>query len=65
VDNFSDFANISAGITEAAAKQGELNEYLQHPAKKVKDPLKWWFLNRALYLNLHRMVLDYLSIPCK
>ena len=31
-------------------------------AMVVKDPLKWWVVNCHTYLNLYRMVLDYLSI---
>ena len=43
----------------------ELDQYLRYPVEQVKDPLKWWFHNRALYPSLHRMALDYLSIPGK
>ncbi|KIK82717.1 hypothetical protein PAXRUDRAFT_153548, partial [Paxillus rubicundulus Ve08.2h10] len=31
--------------------------------EKFIDPLKWWMNNQVLYPNLHRMTLDYLSVP--
>jgi hAT family C-terminal dimerisation region len=44
-------------------RSNEIAEYLSHPVELVKDPLKWWTKNRNVYPNLHRMALDYLSIP--
>lgn len=41
----------------------ELQEYLSRPVEQTQDPLKWWTNNRHVYPNLHRMALDYLSIP--
>ena len=41
----------------------ELDEYLFLPIDKVKDPLKWWYVNRQVYPQLSRMALDYLSVP--
>ena len=57
-----DFGDISI---VANAVLSEIDDYLRHPVQNVKDPLKWWFANRALYPNLSRMGLDYLSIPGK
>ena len=37
--------------------------YLRNEVENVKDPLKWWYDNRHVYPTLHRMALDYLSIP--
>jgi len=65
LDDFADFTNISIGVAQATMKLGELDKYLCHPVKQVKDPLKWWFHNHVQYPNLHRMALDYLSIPGK
>jgi hypothetical protein len=41
----------------------EIRKYLRLPVEEVTDPLKWWANNRLVYPNLHRMALDYLSIP--
>jgi hypothetical protein len=46
-------------------RTSEVEEYLRKPVENVKDPLKWWVANRHIYPNLHRMALDYLSIPGK
>jgi hypothetical protein len=54
------FADISVATRP---RVNELREYLSRPVEKVADPLKWWTNNRHVYPNLHRMALDYLSIP--
>lgn len=41
----------------------ELREYLSTPIEEVEDPLKWWTMKRHIYPNLHRMALDFLTIP--
>src|SRR6267154_2441771 len=41
----------------------ELDEYLRLPTVKTIDPLVWWQNNRRTYLTLHRMALDFLSVP--
>ena len=41
----------------------KIQEYLSHPVKNVKDPLRWWVDNKHVYPNLYHMALDYLSIP--
>jgi hAT family C-terminal dimerisation region len=44
-------------------RRNELEEYLALPVEHVKDPVKWWYVNRKAYPNLSQMALDYLSIP--
>jgi hAT family C-terminal dimerisation region len=63
-DDFAAFANISV-TRHTASRSSEFNEYLRKLVENVKDPLKWWAANRHVYPNLHRMALDYLSIPGK
>ena len=46
--------------------QDELAIYLSTPRDlNVKDGLRWWYERKHLYPRLHRMALDYLSIPGK
>jgi len=59
-DNF--FANISV-TNYVGSWTSEIEEFLRKPVENVKEPLKWWVANRHIYPNLHRMALDYLSIP--
>src|SRR6266852_9015358 len=59
---FTSFGNLS--ITSASCAS-EIQAYLKHPVKNVKDPMKWWVDNQHVYLNLHHMALNYLSIPGK
>lgn len=60
------FGNLSVA---APAHGNELDAYLSLPPERIeeeKDPgaaLKWWTMKRHIYPNLHRMALDYLSIP--
>ena len=61
-ESTDDFGDISLGTAQLP---DELQEYLRHPVEKVADPLKWWVNNKNLYPTLHRMALDYLSIPRK
>jgi hypothetical protein len=63
-DDFIAFTNISV-TNHVGSQTSELNEYLCKPVENVKDPLKWWIANRHVYPKLHRMALDYLSIPGK
>ena len=58
----NDFADISV-TNNTGPKSTELEDYLRKPVEKVKEPLKWWVANRHVYPTLHRMALDYLSIP--
>ena len=57
--DFADFSNISV-TTDIA---NELDRFLREPVENVKEPLKWWFLNRPAYPKLSRMALGYLSVP--
>ncbi len=41
----------------------ELERYLSSDPEHTTDALKWWYDRRAVYPNLSRMALDYLSIP--
>ena len=59
-NNFASFGNLSVTTCPRAS---EIHEYLNHVVENVTDPLKWWMENKYLYPNLHRMALDYLSIP--
>jgi len=61
-DGFASFGNLSVTTCPRAS---EIQEYLSLPVKNVKDPLKWWTDNKYMYPNLHRMALNYLSIPGK
>lgn len=56
-----DFGDISLGT--AASLADELDDYLRQPVENTKIPLQWWVHNQKTYPNLHRMALDYLSIP--
>lgn len=57
VDEFSNISLAPVSSTD------ELDEYLKQPNESVKNPLKWWNENKSKYPNLHRMALDYLSVP--
>jgi hypothetical protein len=56
-----DFGDVSLGT--AAFLVDELDDYLRQPVENTKVPLQWWVRNQKTYPNLHRMALDYLSIP--
>jgi len=43
----------------------ELDNFLSTDPEHVTDALAWWYKNRDVYPRLHRMALDYLSIPGK
>jgi hypothetical protein len=59
---FTSFSDLSVTSTPRASV---IQEYLNHPVENVKGPLKWRVDNQHVYPNLHRMALDYLSIPGK
>jgi hypothetical protein len=59
-DGFMSFSDL---LVTTAPHASEIQEYLNHPIKNIKDPLRWWVDNKNVYPNLHCMVLDYLSIP--
>jgi hAT family protein len=46
----------------------ELDQYLSTDPEQVggntgKDVITWWYERRGVYPRLHRMALDYLTIP--
>ncbi|KDR68329.1 hypothetical protein GALMADRAFT_215786 [Galerina marginata CBS 339.88] len=43
----------------------ELQLYLSTPTENAAQPLLWWYEKRHVYSQLHRMALDYLSIPAQ
>jgi hypothetical protein len=45
--------------------RGELDKYLGTDPEHVTDALAWWYEHKHVYPRLHRMALDYLSIPGK
>jgi hypothetical protein len=49
---------------------GQLDElacYMYSPPEEVRneDVLNWWYEHKNVYPLLHRMALDYHTIPCK
>jgi len=54
------FGQLSVGTCPRVC---ELREYLSLPVEHADEPLKWWMKMERVYPNLHRMALDYLSIP--
>ncbi|KDR68985.1 hypothetical protein GALMADRAFT_1352965 [Galerina marginata CBS 339.88] len=43
----------------------ELQLYLSTPTQNAAQPFLWWYEKRHAYPHLHRMALDYLSIPAQ
>ena len=41
----------------------ELDRYLSNNPEHVTDAIAWWFEKCHVYPRLHRMALDYLTIP--
>ncbi|KDR67829.1 hypothetical protein GALMADRAFT_146839 [Galerina marginata CBS 339.88] len=41
----------------------ELERYLNTDIEDVTDPIRWWYVRKTTYPRLHRMALDYLTIP--
>ena len=58
------FDNLPAlAPTQGKAIIDELRLYLSTEVKNVMDVLQWWYEKHKMYPRLHRMALDYLSIP--
>jgi hypothetical protein len=61
---FDDLPALKGPETTATELQDELANYLSTPRDlSVKDGLRWWYDRKHLYPRLHRMAMDYLSIP--
>jgi hypothetical protein len=46
--------------------ESELEQYLSSSPVQLgegEDPMQWWVKNKHVYPNLHRMALDFLSVP--
>lgn len=41
----------------------ELERYLSTDPEQVADVCAWWYERRVAFPRLHRMALDYLTIP--
>ncbi|TFK81776.1 hATC-domain-containing protein [Polyporus arcularius HHB13444] len=48
---------------QADELRDELERYLSADPEHAPDPIQWWIDRAAIYPNLSRMALDYLSIP--
>jgi hypothetical protein len=58
------FDDLPALLAPASTElSGELERYLSTDPEHVTDVLAWWYERRAIYPRLHRMALDYLTIP--
>lgn len=61
------FDSLPAFRTVQYGSLDELSRYLAAIPEDVKneDVLKWWYDHKLDYPNLHRMALDYHTVPCK
>ena len=58
------FNNLPALSALASTElSSELERYLSTDPEHVSNVLVWWYERRAVYPRLHRMALDYLTIP--
>ena len=60
---FDDLPALSA--PRKADLRDELDCYLSTDPEHVTDAIAWWYKKRYTYPRLHRMALDYLTIPGK
>jgi len=60
---FDDLPALSAPA--ASELRDELDRYLSTDPEQVTDVCQWWYERKAEYPRLHRMALDYLTIPGK
>ena len=60
-DNLPAFCMLQYGTAD------ELSRYLSAMPEDVRneDVLQWWYEHKHVYPNLHRMALDYHTVPCK
>ena len=60
------FDNLPALSTPPKSNlRDELDCYLSTDPEHVTDALAWWYDKQHVYLHLHHMALDYLTIPGK
>jgi hAT family C-terminal dimerisation region len=58
------FDNLPAlSAPKKTTLRDDLDRYLSTDPKDVTDSLQWWYEHKHTYPRLHRMALDYLSIP--
>ena len=58
------FDDLPALIAPAQTElRSELERYLSTDPEHVTDVLAWWYKRKAIYPRLHRIALDYLTIP--
>jgi len=60
---FDDLPALSA--PSKSDLRDKLDRYLSTDPEHVTDPIAWWYEKRSVYPRLHRMALDYLTIPGK
>ena len=48
---------------DSSELRDELDRYLGTDPEQVADVCQWWYERRVAYPRLHRMALDYLTIP--
>jgi hAT family C-terminal dimerisation region len=58
---FDDLPALSA--PSKSDLRDELDRYLSTDPEHVTDAIAWWYEKRLVYPRLHRMALDYLTIP--
>lgn len=62
---FDDLPALSA--PSSLELRDELDQYLSADPEQVgntgKDVILWWYERQGVYPRLHRMALDYLTIP--
>lgn len=59
------FDNLLRAKPAADESDDEIQRYLDAKTEEVENPLASWQARSELYPRLHRMALDYLSIPGK
>jgi hypothetical protein len=58
------FDGLAALIAPASTElRDELECYLSTDPEHVTDVIAWWYERRSVYPRLHRMALNYLTIP--
>ena len=60
---FDDLPALSA--PPKAELRDELDRYLSTDPEHVTNAFEWWYERRSIYPRLHRMALDYHTIPGK